>query len=67
MPADVRKLLTGKLMTLYKERPAYQRNDWLCWVKEAVRPETRKKRIASMVSDLRGGKVYMGMKWNKKV
>ena len=48
-------------MGLYEERPSYQRNDYLSWIKRAVRDETRLKRIAQMLDELAKGGVYMGM------
>jgi hypothetical protein len=62
MPAFVRQALTGAGMTArYRERPAYQQNDYLAWIGRAVRPETRQKRLAEMLDDLRRGDRYMGM------
>lgn len=62
MPEDVRAALeeTG-LMARYRERPAYQRNDYLAWIGRAKRIETRTKRIDQMLAELEIGGVYMKM------
>ena len=62
MPADVEKALrAGKVMTDYRARPAYQRNDYILWIGGAKLPATRAKRIAQMVAELTRGGVYMNM------
>lgn len=50
------------LMNLYKERPAYQQNDYIGWICRAKRQETIDKRLAQMISELKIGGVYMKMK-----
>lgn len=52
------------LIEPYQARPAYQRNDYLMWINNAKRPETKQKRLAQMLNELAGGGVYMRMKWN---
>ena len=52
------------LIEPYQARPAYQRNDYLMWINNAKRPETKQKRLAQMLDELAGGGVYMRMKWN---
>jgi uncharacterized protein YdeI (YjbR/CyaY-like superfamily) len=65
MPDDIRKALTThKLMAAYRERPAYQQNDYVGWITRAKLPATREKRLNQMLDELRGGGVYMHMKWN---
>lgn len=65
MPPDVRRALTEtSLRKRYRERPAYQQNDYLSWIKRAKRTETRQKRIDIMLDDLRRGDRYMGMLYN---
>lgn len=67
MPTDVKKALSrNKVMELYRQRPAYQQNDYIGWILQAKREETRAKRIAQMVSELKKGDVYMRMKWKSK-
>lgn len=65
MPADVdERLRSSGVLTSYDKRPAYQRNDYLIWIDEAKKPETREKRIRQMIDELKCGDVYMKMRWN---
>lgn len=65
MPQDVLVLLdTRGLVQAYDQRPAYQRNDYLGWIAQAKRAETRQKRIDQMLDELRRGDVYMNMVWH---
>lgn len=67
MPADVRIALEeGGLIAAYKQRPAYQQNDYLGWIERAVRPATRQKRLKQMLVELKRGGVYMNMKWKPR-
>jgi uncharacterized protein YdeI (YjbR/CyaY-like superfamily) len=67
MPAAVRGALTkSRLGSAYRARPSYQRNDYVMWITQAKRPETRKSRIEQMLAELRKGNVYMKMKWNAR-
>jgi hypothetical protein len=62
MPQDVEEALEQHgLMDEYQQRPAYQRNDYLRWINQAVRLDTRQKRLHQMLDDLEAGGVYMGM------
>lgn len=62
MPEDIRRLLIeSELADAYCDRPYYQRNDYLGWIAQAKRPETRQKRIDQMLDELRRGGVYMKM------
>jgi uncharacterized protein YdeI (YjbR/CyaY-like superfamily) len=64
MPAFVRNALHGRgLMERYKQRPAFQRNDYLMWINNAKREATKEKRLAQMLDELERGGVYMRMKW----
>jgi len=61
-PDDVEAALrAGGVLDAYRERPAYQRNDYLGWIGQAQQDETRGKRVRQMVDELREGGVYMGM------
>lgn len=65
MPDDIAQRLSASgLRAAYDARPAYQRNDYLGWIGEAKREQTREKRIAQMLEELGRGDVYMRMKWN---
>jgi len=67
MPEDVSGLLESEgLWDAYRARPAYQRNDYLSWIATAKKPETRERRIRQMLSELRGGQEYMGMRYKAK-
>jgi uncharacterized protein YdeI (YjbR/CyaY-like superfamily) len=50
-------------MAAYDARPAYQRNDYLGWIAQAKREETKAKRLAQMLDELERGGVYMNMAW----
>ncbi len=64
MPAAVRRTLLARgVMKAYRARPAYQRNDYLGWLVQAKRQDTRDKRLAQMVAELKRGDVYMKMTW----
>ena len=68
MPAFIRQaLVKGKLMEAYRNRPAYQQNDYLGWITRAKRQETQEKRLAQMLEELaRGGDRYMNMVYRAK-
>jgi uncharacterized protein YdeI (YjbR/CyaY-like superfamily) len=64
MPEFVRAALEARrLMEAYRDRPPYQQNDYLWWISDAKRPQTREKRLAQMLDELERGGVYMGMTW----
>jgi uncharacterized protein YdeI (YjbR/CyaY-like superfamily) len=64
MPASVRHALEERrLVEKYRQRPPYQRNDYLGWIASAKRDETKAKRIAQMLDELARGDVYMKMRW----
>lgn len=63
MPENVLNALKkNKLFDAYEERPPYQQNDYIGWIAKAKRQETRDKRLAQMLDELRRGGVYMKMK-----
>ncbi len=62
MPDEVREELEASgLVDAYRERPIYQRNDYLAWIARASQDATRRKRIAQMLDELDRGGVYMKM------
>lgn len=64
MPKDLEeRLIRENLMEAYRKRPSYQQNDYLGWILQAKRPETKEKRIAQMLEELRNGDKYMGMNY----
>jgi hypothetical protein len=63
MPDFVKRALEERgLMAAYKERPAYQQNDYIGWIFRAIRQETKEKRLLQMLNELEAGGVYMKMK-----
>jgi len=65
MPSFVKAALEKEgLRAAYNERPPYQRNDYLWWINEAKRDDTKDRRLTKMLTELRQGHGYMGMKWN---
>lgn len=67
MPEDIRQRMeTEKVLAVYRLRPAYQQNDYIGWISRAKRPETREKRIAQMIAELKAGDSYMGMDYHSK-
>jgi len=67
MPDFVREALLGRgLMDAYRERPAYQQNDYIGWITRAKRQETVGKRLAQMLDELESGDKYMNMPYRRK-
>jgi uncharacterized protein YdeI (YjbR/CyaY-like superfamily) len=67
MPQFVRKaLIEHGLLSAYKSRPPYQRNDYLGWISSAKREATKKKRLDQMIEELKAGNKYMKMSWSGK-
>ena len=63
MPDFINNALNERgLMAAYKERPAYQQNDYIGWINQAKRQETKEKRLLQMLDELEAGGVYMNMK-----
>lgn len=62
MPKAVLDALEARgVREAYEARPFYQRNDYLAWIARAKREETRERRIAQMLDELKQGGVYMRM------
>ena len=62
MPPDVREALHERdLVAAFSARPHYQRNDYLGWIARGKRPDTRRKRLQQMLTELDQGGIYMGM------
>jgi uncharacterized protein YdeI (YjbR/CyaY-like superfamily) len=67
MPEFIREALNEhRLMDAYHARPPYQQNDYIGWITRAKLETTRQKRLDQMLDELKGGKLYMNMKWNPK-
>ena len=64
VPAYVSEALSESgLKDAYDSRPPYQRNDYIWCITSPKREETRRKRLAQMLDELRRGDVYMNMEW----
>lgn len=62
MPASVRTALVSTgLMGAYRARPPYQRNDYLGWIARAKLPATRRRRLQTMLRELRARSGYMNL------
>lgn len=67
MPEFVqRALVEHGLLDAYRERPPYQRNDYIGWIVRAQREETRLKRLARMLGELSVGDRYMNMAYRTR-
>ena len=65
MPEFVSQALEQSgLWERYRARPPYQQNDYLGWIARAKREDTRQKRLAQMLDELRAGDAYMGMAYS---
>lgn len=58
LPEDLEELLvTDKsLRELWEDITPLARNEWICWVEDAKKPETRQRRIGRVRNDLKDGK-----------
>ena len=59
-------LVASKAKESYFSRPAYQQNDYIGWITRAKQEKTRQKRLAQMIDELKGGRLYMKMKYRPK-
>ena len=59
-------LINSRLMDAYLTRPPYQQNDYVGWINNAKRPETKRKRLAQMLEELESGDRYMKMAWRPR-
>ena len=58
VPEDLQKALTADIdaLAFWESITANARNEWICWVEDAKKPETRLSRIMRVSSDLKEGK-----------
>jgi len=58
LPTDLRSVLLADAAALdrWEDITPLARNEWICWVEDAKKAETRDKRIARVVGDLKDGK-----------
>ena len=67
IPDFVMEALTESgLLSAYRERPAYQQNDYIGWINRAKRVETKMKRLDHMLDELQRGDTYMKMTYKPK-
>lgn len=58
MPINLRKalILTPAAKATWENITSLARNEWICWITSAKKPETRKRRIERTCNDLTKGK-----------
>jgi len=58
VPVDLRKTLTsgGAVRTAWEDITPLARNEWICWIESAKKPETRSHRIERTRAELIKGK-----------
>jgi uncharacterized protein YdeI (YjbR/CyaY-like superfamily) len=51
VPADMKSILTSKTKTLewWQSLTPLARNEWICWIEDAKKDETRQRRIDIML------------------
>lgn len=65
MPDYVRAALEKEnLLEAYQARPPYQQNDYIGWINQAKREETKMKRLNQMLDELKQGNIYMKMDYS---
>lgn len=57
VPEDLRRVLVADSAALerWEDITPLARNEWICWVEDAKKPETRSKRIGQVRSRLKEG------------
>lgn len=57
VPQDMRVLIlsTPKIYSIWEDITPLARNEWICWVIDAKKEETRKHRLDVMVSKMNSG------------
>jgi len=58
VPKDLEKVLTSSSVTYtaWEDITPLARNEWICWIESAKKPETRKGRIDRTYANLKAGK-----------
>ncbi len=58
VPADLEKALIAdsEALSLWENITPLARNEWICWIEDARKPETRLNRINRVQIDLKEGK-----------
>ncbi|NQU41190.1 MAG: YdeI/OmpD-associated family protein [Lentisphaerae bacterium] len=57
VPPDLKKALTADSAALarWEDITPLARNEWICWIEDAKKPETRGKRIERICPELKEG------------
>jgi uncharacterized protein YdeI (YjbR/CyaY-like superfamily) len=58
VPADLKNPLmnNAEALAAWEDITPLARNEWLCWIEDAKKLETRNRRIERALNDLKGGK-----------
>lgn len=58
VPTDLRTILvsTTHLLIIWEDITPLARNEWICWIESAKKPETRARRIHILSENLLAGK-----------
>jgi uncharacterized protein YdeI (YjbR/CyaY-like superfamily) len=58
VPGDLKKALTSSLLSLktWEDITPLARNEWICWIEDAKKSETREQRIKRTKTELEEGK-----------
>lgn len=58
VPGDLTVVLVSdpELLAVWEDLTPLARNEWICWVEDAKKQETRLKRINRLEGDLKAGK-----------
>lgn len=58
LPNDLKQVLLDDSVALdrWEDITALARNEWICWVEDAKKPETRQRRLARLRAELKEGK-----------
>lgn len=58
VPRDLARLLAADdaALTVWEDLTPLARNEWICWVEDARKAETRLKRLGRLREDLEAGK-----------
>jgi uncharacterized protein YdeI (YjbR/CyaY-like superfamily) len=58
IPMDLKKAITSSLLSLktWEDITPLARNEWICWIEDAKKSETREQRIKRTKTELEEGK-----------
>lgn len=58
LPDDLRTTIVNdqRVFELWEDITPLARNEWICWVEDAKKADTRQRRIGRVSSDLKAGK-----------